>query len=116
MEFGQSREYSEEVAAQIDREVKALLEECYNKALTVLRENKERLDQLVDALLKHDTLSRAEFVALMETGEIPEGLGDDKPRAAAKIPVEPKAEPAPVDKPELPEDIISSQFREDDQT
>ena len=116
MEFGQSREYSEEVAAQIDREVKALLEECYNKALTVLRENKERLDQLVDALLKHDTLSRAEFVALMETGEIPEGLGDDKPRAAAKIPVEPKAEPAPADKPELPEGIISSQFREDDQT
>ena len=88
MEFGQSREYSEEVAARIDREVSIMLEKCYKTAKDILRDNKERLEQLAEALLTHETLNRAEFVALMETGTVPEGLGDDKPRAAADIPAD----------------------------
>ena len=82
MEFGQSREYSEEVAARIDREVAQMLAKCYEKAKKILSDHKERLQQLTDALLKHETLNRAEFIALMETGEVPEGLDADKPRTA----------------------------------
>jgi len=85
MEFGQSREYSEEVAARIDREVASILSKCYEKAKAILTANKERLMQLGDALLAQETLNRAEFVALMETGAVPEGLGDDKPRTAAEV-------------------------------
>ena len=109
MEFGQSREYSEKVAAEIDEEVRRLLAECYERAKAVLREHSDRLDQLVDALLKQETVSRAEFVALMETGEIPEGLEDDKPRHDAEIPKEePRKEEQPrEDKPELPEGILT---------
>ena len=108
MEFGQSREYSEQVAAEIDAEVRRMLAECYDRAKTVLRENRERLDQLVDALLEHETLSRAEFVGLMDTGVVPVIENDDKPgqaeaeaaaayaAAPAPTPVE-QAQPAPVE-------------------
>ena len=71
MEFGQSREYSEEIAAKIDREVAAILARCYDQAKAILREKKEQLDALVSALLKYETLNRAEFLAVMENGEVP---------------------------------------------
>ena len=85
MEFGQSREYSEEVAARIDREVSEILSRCYEKAKAILRENKEKLDSLVTALMEQETLNRAEFLAVMETGTVPEGLGDDKPRTTDEV-------------------------------
>ncbi len=85
MEFGQSREYSEEVAARIDKEVSRILAECYETAKRILTENKDRLDQLVDALITYETLNRAEFVALMETGKVPDDLGTDKPRTTGEI-------------------------------
>ena len=85
MEFGQSREYSEEVAAKIDREVAQMLKNCYETAKEIIRDKKDRLDQLAEALLKQETLNRAEFIALMESGEIPEGLGEDKPRTTEEV-------------------------------
>lgn len=85
MEFGQSREYSEEVAAKIDREVSSILSGCYEKAKKILTEQKEKLEALAAALLSQETLNRAEFVALMEKGYIPEGLDDEKPRTAAEV-------------------------------
>ena len=85
MEFGQSREYSEEVAAKIDREVAAMLNRCYEVAKNIIREKKDRLDKLVEALLQQETLNRAEFLALMDSGVIPEGLGEDKPRTTQEV-------------------------------
>ena len=85
MEFGQSREYSEEIAAKIDREVAAMLAACYEKAKKILTENKGRLELLTQALLEQETLNRAEFVSLMETGTLPETSSNDKPRTTAEI-------------------------------
>ena len=85
MEFGQSREYSEEIAAKIDREVAAMLAACYEKAKKILTENKDRLELLTQALLEQETLNRAEFVSLMETGTLPETSSNDKPRTTAEI-------------------------------
>lgn len=81
MEFGQSRGYSEEMAARIDAEVKRLLE-SYQKAVDALSANRDRMKKLVDALLKYDTISRREFVTLMETGALPDIQdADTAPRA-----------------------------------
>lgn len=85
MEFGQSREYSEEIAAKIDREVASILASCYEKAKKILTENKDRLEKLTQALLEQETLNRVEFVALMENGELPEVTKEDKPRTAEEI-------------------------------
>ncbi len=65
MEFGQSREYSENVAAQIDAEVKRMLDECYARTKEVIRDHENELMALVDLLKKEQTVSRTEFVALM---------------------------------------------------
>jgi cell division protease FtsH len=72
MEFGHTREYSEEVAYQIDKEVRRLLDESYETARKILRENIDKLHALAAALLKHETLSRKEFLAIMEGKELPE--------------------------------------------
>ena len=85
MEFGQSREYSEEIAAKIDREVADILAKCYEKAKKILTDHSDRLETLTQALLEQETLNRAEFVELMETGRILEGTKEDKPRTAAEI-------------------------------
>ncbi|QUC68129.1 ATP-dependent zinc metalloprotease FtsH [Aristaeella hokkaidonensis] len=85
MEFGQSREYSEEIAAKIDREVASILARCYEKAKKILTDNLDKLELLTQALLEQETLNRAEFVSLMETGEMPEATKEDKPRTAEEI-------------------------------
>ena len=105
MEFGQSRDYSEEVAAQIDREVKHLLAECYAKAVKLLEDHRKEMDNVVNALLAEDTLSRKEFVALMNGEKLPAG-GDDqgKPQPTPEIPPQ-EEKPAP-EKPPIPEGVI----------
>ncbi|MBR0386963.1 MAG: ATP-dependent zinc metalloprotease FtsH [Clostridia bacterium] len=85
MEFGQTREYSEEVAARIDREVSRILEAAYARAKDILQQNRGKLDMLVDALIAQETLNRAEFVALMDEGKMPDGSDADKPRSLDQI-------------------------------
>jgi len=102
MEFGQSRSYSEEVAAKIDREVRKLLDEGYQLALQMIDDNRERFDLLVKMLVAHDTLSRKEFVTLMETGEYvaeetehaPDALQDAAEEEAASVSAETAEEAA----------------------
>lgn len=105
MEFGQSRDYSEEVAAQIDREVKRLLAECYAKAVKLLEDHRKEMDHVVNALLAEDTLSRKEFVALMNGEKLPAG-GDDqgKPQPTPEIP--PREEKPAPEKPPIPDGVI----------
>ena len=85
MEFGQTREYSEEIAAKIDREVASILARCYEKAKEILRDRKDRLDALVEALLRYETLNRADFLSVMDTGNMPETQTGDKPRTTAEV-------------------------------
>ena len=111
MEFGHSRGYSETVAATIDQEVRRLCDEGYTAAMKIIDDNRERFDQLVAALLERETISRKEFVALMETGEIPEGIEDeDKPQPEEPVKMEP-AEETPAapceEKPEIPEEAMT---------
>ena len=105
MEFGQSRDYSEEVAAQIDREVKRLLAECYAKAVKLLEDHRKEMDNVVNALLAEDTLSRKEFVALMNGEKLPAG-GDEqgKPQPTPEIP--PREEKPAPEKPPIPDGVI----------
>ena len=110
MEFGQSRPYSEKYASMIDEEVKQMLDECYERAKETIRTNLEQMNRLVDTLLTEETVGRNEFVAIMEGREADASMDEDKPREAARIPVEPAPEPAreekTEDKPELPSSFI----------
>ncbi|MGB6166441.1 MAG: ATP-dependent zinc metalloprotease FtsH [Geitlerinemataceae cyanobacterium] len=54
-------EYSEEVSAQIDRQVRTIAVRCYEEACRIIRENRVLLDRLVDLLLECETIEGEEF-------------------------------------------------------
>ena len=66
MEFGQTREFSEETAAVIDEEVRTILTDCYHQAIAILKDHMEELDGLGKLLIEKETLTRAEFIAFIE--------------------------------------------------
>lgn len=66
-------EYSEEIAARIDSQVRVIVEACYIDALRIIRENRTVIDRLVDLLIDKETLSGDEFCQIVEEyTEIPE--------------------------------------------
>ncbi len=63
-EIGEQRNYSEEIARQIDREIRRIIETSYNKANTILKENRAKLEEIAERLLQEETLDRANFDAM----------------------------------------------------
>ena len=66
MEFGQSREYSEETDAIIDSEVRKILNNAYQQALDILKAHMDKLNGLAQMLIEKETVSREEFVKFMQ--------------------------------------------------
>jgi cell division protease FtsH len=56
------RNYSEEVAASIDKEIKGIIDKCYNKAKALLTENINKLHKVAQALLEKEKLDEEEFL------------------------------------------------------
>lgn len=69
-EIAQHKDYSEETAIEIDREVRRIMEEALNKAETLLKDNEYKLDKLASALLERESLNAQEISAIMEEDEI----------------------------------------------
>ncbi len=65
-DFGRTRDFSEEVASKIDREIKALIDEAYERTEVILRENIDKLHDVAQALLQREKLVAEEFNAIME--------------------------------------------------
>jgi len=63
-EISEQRDYSEAVAEQIDREVRKLVNEAYERARAILSEHRDALDRVAQRLLEVETLSREEFEKL----------------------------------------------------
>lgn len=64
-DFGSERNYGEEVASLIDREVKELVEDLYDDVRTMLIDNRDVMDAIVKVLLEKETLDDVEFCAIM---------------------------------------------------
>ncbi|HEX9062670.1 MAG TPA: ATP-dependent zinc metalloprotease FtsH, partial [Clostridia bacterium] len=60
-DFAQARNYSEQVAAEIDSEVKSIMDTCYEKVVTALKDNIERLHRVAQALIEKEKIEGAEF-------------------------------------------------------
>ena len=65
-DFGMKRDFSEEIAAEIDKEVKKIIDERYEIARNLLNENRDMLEYISKTLLDRETLDEKEFVELME--------------------------------------------------
>lgn len=63
-EISEQRNYSELVAQQIDNEVKLLVMQAYDRAITILTQYRDKLDELAERLIKVETVDAAEFEAM----------------------------------------------------
>ena len=87
MERGHERDYSEEIAAAIDEEVRALIEKAHMEAYEILFENRDILDKLVLELLERETLNKEDvatiFTDLKKRTARPAWTGSDRRRTGA---------------------------------
>ena len=70
-DLGHSRSFSEEVASQIDKEVKKLVDECYEDAKRIIMEHMDVLHACAALLIEKERINREEFEALFENREHP---------------------------------------------
>ncbi len=63
-DFGQTRDYSESVAAEIDEEIKSIIDEAYKTCETLLKKHTEKLHEVAAALLEKEKLDEKEFMAI----------------------------------------------------
>ena len=63
--FGNTRDFSEEIAADIDKEVKKIVDEQYDLAKQLLTDNRDMLEYIAKQLLEKETLDEKEFEEMM---------------------------------------------------
>ena len=79
-EISEQRDYSDDVANQIDREVRKLIDEAYGQARAILAEYREKLDEIANRLLEVETITREEFEAIFPA---PSGKKSGTPQPSA---------------------------------
>ncbi|CAN5554014.1 ATP-dependent zinc metalloprotease FtsH [soil metagenome] len=65
-DMGNEPDYSDEVAREIDDEIRRMVEEAHQTAREILTDHREQLDTISKILLEHETLEAEEFLALLE--------------------------------------------------
>ena len=65
-DYNQTKNFSDQVALQIDQEVKKIIDECYNKAKQIVSKEKKLIDVLAQALITKETLTKEEIEQLVE--------------------------------------------------
>ena len=72
-DLAHTRTYSEEVASEIDSEVKRIIDECYAKAKRIILDHEDVLHSCCALLMEKEKIGQAEFEALFQDGEKPSG-------------------------------------------
>lgn len=95
-DYTKGSDYSAGVAAEIDKEVRAIVDECHENCRKILTENKDLLDLIANNLYEHETLTNEEITNLMNYGQ----LTDPNVETSEE---EEKTEQEAVQVPEIPE-------------
>ena len=103
MQYTQGRDYSEEIAGKIDREIEALISEAYSRTENILNEHMDMLHVVAKALIEREKLERDEFETLMSGGTLP-------PLAASQT----EAKKEAVEEESVPEITSDSEASQDD--
>ena len=97
-DFGQGKGYSETTAAEIDSEIRDIIDEAYETCRRTLTEHIDQLHALAQALIEREKLNEAEFNAIMRGEHLPPRKDSDAPAQ----PAAPAAPEAPAAAPETP--------------
>ena len=71
-DYNKNRNFSDQVALEIDNEVRKIINDCYAKAKKIIEKNKDLLDLIANSLLEHETLTKEQIDYLAENGKMPE--------------------------------------------
>ena len=91
-EFQTEPDYSDEIARDIDQEIRRIVEASHQRAKDILNEHRDKLDKISQVLVKRETIEKDEFVALLSGASEEDVFGPDVP------PVEPPLPPAEADR------------------
>jgi cell division protease FtsH len=92
-DYTQAGSYSVGVAEEIDREVRAIVDECHALCKKILNENRDLLDLIAHSLIEYETLTSEEIYNLMEYGQM---VNPNAPVLETKAPAQVENESAPV--------------------
>ena len=94
-EFSSEPDYSDDVAREIDAEIRRVVEEAHSEATRILEAHRAELDRISEILMRRETIERREFLELLE------GRSEEEVfRAEEPVIAEPPPEP---ERPERPE-------------
>ena len=89
LNYGHSRDYSEEIAAQIDAEVRKIIDTSYENCLKILNDNMSKLHNVANALLKTEKLDGEEFERIFAIDElINDSDNDENTDCSSETPAE----------------------------
>ena len=97
-DFSTRQAYSEETANEIDEEVKAIIEEAYDTARTILSEHLDQLTAVAEGLLEVETLDNRQFEVLYDGVKTPEEIGQELKEELKKREISNRAEAAEAEK------------------
>lgn len=69
-DYNKTKNFSDQVALEIDKAVRKIIEDCYDKAIKILKENEDLVHLLADDLVEHETLTKEQIECLVETGKM----------------------------------------------
>jgi len=93
-EYGFTKPYSEETAVTIDREISILIEEQYQRALQILRDNKDKLTTLAEQLLKKEVIFKEDLEKIFGKREFEKNIIEEEPEKIEVITTDSKEEEA----------------------
>ena len=70
-DYAKSKDFSDQVALEIDRATRKIIDECYEKAKKIVADNEALIMLLSDALMKYETLNKEQIDYIVENGTIP---------------------------------------------
>ena len=71
-DYNKNRNFSDQVALEIDNEVRKIINECYDKAKKIIEKNRDLLDLIATNLIEHETLTKEQIDYLAENGKMPD--------------------------------------------
>ena len=71
-DYNKSQHFSNEVANEIDMEMRKIINDCHKKAEKIIKENKDLLELIAEALLEYETLTKEQIDYLVKNGKMPE--------------------------------------------
>ncbi len=91
-EFSAEPDYSDEIAREIDDEIRRIVENAHQEAKDILSEHRDTLETVSEILVKRETIERAEFEALLAGGSEEDVFGAEAP-PPPELPAPPSAAP-----------------------